>query len=50
MDSDVSAKELKALKRLADVLLGFSEEQLEAAQAAGELIEVRSDGSDKEKG
>ena len=48
--ANVSAKELKALKRLADVLLGFSEAQLEAAQAAGELIEVESDGDDKEKG
>jgi hypothetical protein len=27
----VSAKELKALKRLADVLLGFSEKRLKAA-------------------
>jgi hypothetical protein len=41
---------LKALKRLADVLLGFSEEQLKAAQAAGELIEVEDDGGDEEKG
>src|SRR6185437_16555097 len=37
--ANVSAKEPKALKRLADVLLGFSEEQLVAAQAAGELSE-----------
>jgi hypothetical protein len=41
---------LKALKRLADALLGFSEAQLEAARAAGELIEVENDDSDKEKG
>jgi hypothetical protein len=47
--ANVSAKELKALKRLADVLLGFSGARLEAAQAAGELIEVKSDGDDKEK-
>jgi len=47
---NVSAKELKALKRLADVFLGFSEEQLKAAQTAGELIEVESDGGDKEQG
>jgi hypothetical protein len=46
----VSAKELKALKRLADVLLRFSDEQIGAAQAAGELIEVESDGGDKEQG
>lgn len=48
--ANVTAKELKALKHLADVLLGFSEKQLEGAQAAGELIEVTSDGGDKEKG
>ena len=48
--ANVSAKELMALKRLADVLLGFSEKQLEAARAAGELIEVTSDGGDEEKG
>lgn len=47
--ANVSAKELKALKRLADVLLGFSEEQLEAAQAASELIEVKNDDGDEEK-
>jgi hypothetical protein len=48
--ANVSAKELKALKQLADVLLGFSEERLEAAQAAGELIEVESDGEDEQQG
>ena len=47
--ANVSTKELKALKRLADVLIGFSERQLEAAKAAGELIEVQSDGDDKEQ-
>ncbi len=47
--ANVPAKEQKALKRLADVLLGFSEAQLEAALAAGELIEVENDG-DKAKG
>lgn len=47
---NVSAKELKALKRLADVLLRFSDEQIGAALAAGELIEVESDGSDEEQG
>lgn len=46
--ANVSAKELKALKLLADVLLGFSSEQLEMAQKAGELSEVKSDG-DEEK-
>ena len=47
--ANVSAKELKALKQLADVLLGFSEEQLEAAQATGELSEVENDGDDEEE-
>jgi hypothetical protein len=46
---NVSGKELKALKRLAGVLLGFSEEQLEAAQATGELSEVENDGGDEEQ-
>lgn len=48
--ANVSAKELEALKRLAGVFLGFSEKRLEAARAVGELIEVRSDGDDEEKG
>lgn len=48
--ANVSAKELKALKQLADVFLGFSEKQLEVAQTAGELIEVESDGDDEEQG
>lgn len=48
--ANVSAKELKALKRLADVLLGFSEEQLRAARASGELSEVENDGGDEEQG
>ncbi|MGO8739966.1 type II toxin-antitoxin system RelE/ParE family toxin [Rhodoblastus sp.] len=47
--ANVSAKELKALKRLADVLLRFSQQELEAAQAAGELIEVENDGGDEEQ-
>jgi hypothetical protein len=40
---------LKALKQLADVLLGFSKEELQTAKANGELIEVVSDGDDKKK-
>lgn len=47
--ANVSAKELKALKKLADVLLGFSDVQLQTAKAAGELIEVVNDGDDKQK-
>lgn len=46
--ANVSARELKALKHLADVLLGLSEGQLVAARAAGELIEVENDGGDEE--
>ncbi|MGC4024393.1 MAG: type II toxin-antitoxin system RelE/ParE family toxin [Mesorhizobium sp.] len=46
--ANVSAKELKALKQLADVLLGFSNEELRAAQAAGELIEVVRDDEEQE--
>jgi hypothetical protein len=48
--ANVSAKELKGLKRLADVLLGLSDVQCQAAEAAGELIEVVSDGGDEQKG
>jgi hypothetical protein len=47
--ANVSAKELKALKQLAGVLLGFSKEKLQTAKASGELIEVVSDGDDKKK-
>ena len=43
--ASVSPKELKALKQLAGVPLGFSDEQLRTAKAAGELNEV-SDGND----
>jgi|SRR5579872_971471 len=47
--ANVSAKELTALKRLAGMLLGFSDKQLEVAKAARELIEVTRDGYDKKK-
>jgi len=47
--ANVTPKELKALKRLADVLLGFSERELKTAQASGELVEVTSDDGDKEE-
>lgn len=46
--TNVSAKELKALKHLANILIGFSDEQLQAAKAAGELSEV-SDGDDNKQ-
>jgi len=38
---------LKALKRLADILLGLSSEDIEIAIKAGELIEVVSDDGDE---
>lgn len=47
--ANVSPKELKTLKQLADVLIRFSDEQLQTAKTAGELIEVVSDGDDKQK-
>lgn len=40
--TNVTTKELKALKRLADILFGFSREQIQRAETAGELVEVRS--------
>ena len=39
--ANVTAKELEALKKLAALLLGFSEAQLAAAVAAGELLKVK---------
>jgi hypothetical protein len=41
--ANVSAKELKALRQLANVLLGFSDGELRTAQDAGELVEVVTD-------
>jgi hypothetical protein len=46
--ANVSAKELKALKQLAHVLLGFSDEELRTAQGAGELVEVVRDDEEQE--
>lgn len=42
--SDISQKELKALKRLARELLGYSVTRLARAAKAGELVEVVADG------
>jgi len=47
--ANVSLKELKALKQLAAVYLGLSEDEIGAAVVAGELIEVSSDGEDNEQ-
>ncbi len=41
--ANVTTKELKALKRLADMLPGLDAEQLSKAKAAGEVMEIRSD-------
>jgi hypothetical protein len=46
--ANVSAKELTALKCLADLLLGYSGEQIVTATDAGELIEVGDDGKREE--
>jgi hypothetical protein len=44
---NVSAKELKALKQLAGVLLGLSDEDIQTAQRAGELVEVVTDDEEQ---
>lgn len=41
--ANVNARELKALKLLAHMLLGYSDEDIAAAVAGGELIEVMDD-------
>lgn len=46
--ANVSAKELKALRQLAGVLLGFSDEEVRTAQGAGELVEVVTDDEEQE--
>ncbi|HEX4504230.1 MAG TPA: type II toxin-antitoxin system RelE/ParE family toxin [Alphaproteobacteria bacterium] len=47
--ANVSAKELKALKGLADLLLRLSDRQIALSKDAGELIEVTGDGGETEK-
>src|SRR4051794_965805 len=44
---NVTAKELEALKRLADVLLGLSDAEIETAVAAGEFVRIEEDGRDE---
>lgn len=46
--ANVSAKELKALRQLANVLLGFSDMELRTAQGAGELVEVVRNDEEQE--
>jgi hypothetical protein len=47
--ANVSAKALKALKRLANLLLGYADAELVAAKSAGELIEVIDSGGNEQK-
>lgn len=46
--ANISAKELKALKKLADEMLGYSAAQVSAACEASELIELVDDNEDEE--
>jgi hypothetical protein len=46
--ANVSAKELAALKKLAETLLGLSQADIDRAIAAGELIEVEDDDEAQE--
>lgn len=41
---NVSPKELKALKKLAKIMLAYSEAQIEALLASGPLVEVKCNG------
>jgi hypothetical protein len=46
--ANVSAKELKALKALAEELFAYSPTQIAAAEKAGELIELVDDDDEEE--
>lgn len=46
--ANVTPRELQALKRLAEIFLAFSTEEIAAALGAGQLIEV-TDGDDEEQ-
>lgn len=47
--ANVSAKELKALKKLAGVMLGMSADDIEAAIRSGAIREVRQGDGEQEK-
>ena len=47
--ANVSVRELKALKQLAAVYLGLSDDEVATAVAAGELIEVSDDDREGEE-
>jgi len=44
--ANITPKELKALKQLANTFLGLDAEALKKASAAGEIAEIRSDGDE----
>jgi hypothetical protein len=46
--ANINARELTALKKLAETLLGLSEAEIEKALGAGELIEVEDDDETQE--
>lgn len=48
--ANVSARELEALKKLANLLLGLSDAQIGEAVKAGALLEVNEDGDEARKG
>jgi hypothetical protein len=41
---NIGPRELKALKKLAKIILGYSDSEMRMASASGALIEVRCDG------
>lgn len=47
--ANMSAKELKALKQLAEVLLGLQDPEVERAIAAGEFVKVMDDGDEAQE-
>jgi hypothetical protein len=47
--ANVSARELKALKRLADLYIGFSEDRLSYAESTGELIELEKESGGRKE-
>jgi len=48
--ANVRPKELKALKKLAMVLLGLSDAEIENAMGAGEFVKVEDDGDEAHQG
>src|SRR5690606_9455297 len=48
--ANITAKELKALKTLANTLLALDAEALDKASAAGEISEVTTNGENRQQG